>query len=101
MKFSSPAMWFMEEERRREQNRLRNQNIMDRHLFQLAEQMGIISILPDGVAVLDTDRVVRHFSHHPNLVAMCPDLGWALNGDVSRLEPALTAVWAQVSAFRG
>lgn len=101
MEVSSSLMWYMAEERRREKNRLRNQNIMDRQLFQRAEQMGIISILPEGVSVLDTDRAVHHFSHHPNLVDMCPTLGWALNGDVARLEPALTSVWEQVSAFRG
>lgn len=102
MNFSDPALWYMGDCARREADRRRNENILQRQLFQGAEARGIISIRQDGtVEVLDVGGAVGHFGHHPDLVNMNPVLGRALSGDYAKLGPALSEVWRQIEGFRG
>lgn len=78
-------------------NRDRNQNILQRQIFQNAINHHLIQIERGHVVVLDHVGAVNHFNHHPDLFMTIPYNYNYLAHDKDALERTLTQAWQYVN----
>lgn len=82
---------FLSQQQQRLDNWERNQNILNRQLFNYAEQHRLIKLNQSEVSVTDLNGAIAHFKYHPDI--MTPLLSQAINRhDKSMLERALTEI---------
>ena len=99
MNFANPIAWYVHDQARRQQNRIDNQKILARQLFDRAVQSGMIEFNHGSVVVkAEPGRVVAHFNHHPDLFRTIPFNAAYLSSNQKALERTLTQAWQYVNS---
>lgn len=99
MNFADPIAWYAHDQARRQQNRIDNQKILFRRLFDNAVAEDMIEF--DHVSVVvkaEPGRVVAHFNHHPDLFQTIPFNAAYLTSNKKALERTLTQAWQYVNS---
>ena len=99
MNFADPLAWYVQDQARRQKNRIDNQKILFRQLFDRAVQIGLIDVSGGSVVVkAENGRVVAHFNHHPDLFRTIPFNAAYLSSNKEALERTLTQAWQYVNS---
>ena len=99
MNFADPIAWYAHDQARRQQNRIDNQKILFRRLFDNAVEEGMIEFDHGSVVVkAEPGRVVAHFNHHPDLFQTIPFNAAYLSSNKKALERTLTQAWQYVNS---
>ena len=99
MNFADPIAWYAHDQARRQQNRIDNQKILFRRLFDNAVNEGLIEFDHGSViAKAEPGRVVAHFNHHPDLFQTIPFNAAYLSSNKKALERTLTQAWQYVNS---
>lgn len=104
MNFADPIAWYVHDQARRQQNRIDNQKILFRRLFDDAVHDGLIEIatLPSRqktvIVKAEPGRVVAHFNHHPDLFHTIPFNAYYLSSHKDALENTLTQALQYVNS---
>lgn len=98
MNYADPACWYIHEQARREQLRENNQKLLHKQLFNRAFQQGMIKNEYGHIVVLDHDRAVNHFNHHPDLFLHIPFNYYYFAHDKKALERTLNEAWRYVNS---
>jgi len=104
MNFADPTAWYVHHQAQQQKNRIDNQKILFRRLFNDAIEAGMIEIanlnhIPETVIVkAEPGRVVAHFNHHPDLFRTIPFNAAFLSSNKKALESTLTQAWQYVNS---
>lgn len=99
MNFADPLAWYAHDQARRQQNRIDNQKILFRRLFDNAVNDGLIEFDHGSIIVkAEPGRVVAHFNHHPDLFQTIPFNAAYLSANKDALERTLTQAWQYVNS---
>ena len=99
MNYANPLAWYIQDQARRQKNRIDNQKIMFRQLFDRAVQMGLIELSDGDILVkAEPGRVVGHFNHHPDLFQTIPFNATYLTAHKDALERTLNQAWQYVNS---
>jgi hypothetical protein len=99
MNFADPIAWYAHDQARRQQNRIDNQKILFRRLFDNAVEEGLIEFDHGSIIVkAEPGRVVAHFNHHPDLFQTIPFNAAYLTSNKKALERTLTQAWQYVNS---
>lgn len=102
MNFANPIAWYAHDQARKQKNRIDNQKIIFRRLFNDAVEEGLINIvtLKSGEVIVvvkaEPGRVVAHFNHHPDLFQTIPFNAAYLSSNKKALEKTLSQAWVYV-----
>lgn len=99
MNFADPLAWYAHDQARRQQNRIDNQKILFRRLFDNAVNDGLIEFDHGSIIVkAEPGRVVAHFNHHPDLFQTIPFNAAYLSANKDALERTLTQAWQYINS---
>ncbi len=104
MNFADPIAWYANHQAQQQKNRIDNQKILFRRLFDNAVNEGMIEIatLPNRqktvIVKAEPGRVVAHFNHHPDLFQTIPFNAAYLSSNQKALERTLTQAWQYVNS---
>ena len=104
MNYANPLAWYAHDQARKQKNRIDNQKILFRQLFNGAVEEGLINIvtLKSGKQIVvvkaEPGRVVNHFNHHPDLFQTIPFNAAYLSSNKNALENTLTQAWEYVKS---
>jgi hypothetical protein len=100
MNFADPIAWYAHHQAQQQKNRIDNQKIIFRQLFNNAVEEGMIEFDHGSVVVkAEPGRVVAHFNHHPDLFRTIPFNAAYLSSNKNALERTLTQAWQYVNSL--